>query len=411
MSTIMRNDVEEIPQNVLLMAEYAYNSVPLYMELRDELKEEGCDFHNLPIVGKDTYMQSKTPYLSTYYVRDCIDGKLEVGKTSGSTGKVSTYYWHPDEDKMSLMELWLYRKKYYNILPTDNMVLFFPIVVEDELVNRTPHVLALSKEYLYNGKLEEAYEKIMDFQPKWMILQPSVFWMLYQLIQKKKLPIIDSVEYIEFTGEYLEDSIRKLAGDFFGCKIANQYGMREVNSMAYECPAGNMHVMQNNVYIEILNARDGIGDICITSLQNKAMPYIRYVTGDKGRLLNKKCSCGNCSPVLEVFRGRDNDWICMLDGTKLHPYSLLQIINEVNYRTNYSILQYQLVQEKIDSFTFRLVITKTADQKEIEKLICGLTAKHLQENFQIRFQYFDQIIPDIKTGKIAAFISKCRENE
>lgn len=31
MSTIMRNDVEEIPQNVLLMAEYAYNSVPLYM--------------------------------------------------------------------------------------------------------------------------------------------------------------------------------------------------------------------------------------------------------------------------------------------------------------------------------------------------------------------------------------------
>ena len=128
----MRNDVEEIPQNVLLMAEYAYNSVPLYMELRDELKEEWCDFHNLPIVGKDTYMQSKTPYLSTYYVRDCIDGKLEVGKTSGSTGKVSTYYWHPDEDKMSLMELWLYRKKYYNILPTDNMVLFFPIVVEDE---------------------------------------------------------------------------------------------------------------------------------------------------------------------------------------------------------------------------------------------------------------------------------------
>lgn len=376
------------------------------MELRDGLKEEECEFHELPIVGKDTYMQSKTPYLSTCYVSECINGKLEVGKTSGSTGKVSTYYWHPDEDKISLMELWLYRKKYYNILPTDRMVLFFPIVVEGELAEETPRILSLSKEYLYNGNLEETYEKIMDFQPKWMILQPSVFWMLYQLIQKRKLPIVDSVQYIEFTGEYLEEGVRKLAEDLFGCKTANQYGMRKVNSMAYECPEGNMHVMQNNVYVEILNEEDGVGDICITSLQNKAMPYIRYVTGDKGRLVKKRCSCGNCSPILKVFRGRDNDWVRMLNGTKLHPYSLLQIMNEVNFRLHYSIIQYQLIQEKIDYFTFRLVITETADRKEIEKLICNLAAKHLQEEFQIHFQYFDQIIPDIKIGKIAAFLSE-----
>ena len=80
--------------------------------------------------------------------------------------------------------------------------------------------------------------------------------------------------------------------------------------------------------------------------KNRAMSDIRYVTGYKGKLIKKRCSCGNCSPILEVFRGRGNDWIHMSNGTKLHPYSLLQIINEVNFRMDYSILQYQLIQEK-----------------------------------------------------------------
>lgn len=402
-----KDEDKKVPETALQMSEYAYNAVPLYMELRDALKMEECDFDDLPIVGKNTYMQSEIPYLSTYYVRDFLDGKLDVGKTSGSTGKVSTYYWHPDDEKKSLIELWFYRKKYYDILPTDDLVIFFPIEIEGGLIKKVPHVLGLSKQYLYNGNLQEAYEKIMEFRPKWMILQPSVFWLLFQLIKKNNLPVIDSVQYIEFTGEYLEEGIRKLAEDLFDCKTANQYGMREVNSMAYECPARNMHIMQNNVYVEILNDEDGVGDICITSLQNKAMPYIRFVTGDKGELLDKKCSCGNCSPILKVYRGRDNDWIYMKNGMKLHPYSLLQIINEVNFRTNYSILQYQLVQEKLDYFRFRMVIKDAADKEQIEHLICDLAAKHLQENFHIHFQYYEQIIPDLETGKIAAFISNC----
>lgn len=398
---------KRIPEEVLKMCEHAYSTVPLYMRLRDEMAMPECDFNDLPFVGKDIYMQSQVPYLSTYYVKKYLMGKLDVGKTSGSTGKISTYYWDLDEEKKSLMELWYLRKKYYNVLPTDRLIIFFPIVVEGDLEKRLPNILGLSKEYLYNDRLEEAYNKIMEFQPKWMILQPSVFMMLAQLVKKGDLPIIQSIEYIEFTGEYLEDSVRKLAEELFACKTANQYGMREVNSMAYECPEGNMHVMGSNVYMEVVNEEDGVGDICVTTLQNKAMPYIRYITGDKGKILHTKCTCGNASPILQVCRGRDNDLVSMPDGTKLHPYSLLQVINDANFQLNNCIIQYQLVQKRVDTFVFRLVVQQDTDKGQMEHIIYDAVAKHLNIDFHIEFSYYDQIIPDFKTGKIAAFISNC----
>ena len=39
---------------------------------------------------------------------------------------------------------------------------------------------------------------------------------------------------------------------FFNCKVASQYGCYEVNSIAYECPFHKLHVMTENVYVEIV---------------------------------------------------------------------------------------------------------------------------------------------------------------
>ena len=118
---------------------------------------------------------------------------------------------------------------------------------------------------------------------------------------------------------------------------------------------GHMHIMRKNAYVEILNRKNGIGDICITSLKNRAMPYIRYMTGDKGKISDKKCTCGNPNPILTVYNGRDNDWIRKSDGSVLHPFALLQVISEVNLITGDCIVQYQLIQKKRDYFIFCMV--------------------------------------------------------
>ena len=99
---------------------------------------------------------------------------------------------------------------------------------------------------------------------------------------------------------------------FFNCKVASQYGCYEVNSIAYECPFHKLHVMTENVYVEIVEDNQ----ICITSKHNRVMPFVRYKVGDRGRLCtDKNCSCGSQEPILELEMARDNDLIQKADGS------------------------------------------------------------------------------------------------
>lgn len=400
--------------DVLDVAQYAYLRVPLYMELAEKYHLACGNFRSLPIVSKDYYIKAGVPYLSCDYVQSFLQGYLLRGRTSGSTGKYTDFYWEPGEERNSLFELWFYRKKYYDISPKDKMVYFFPIVQENsgQEVIETESILGLSKAFLYNHRLIQAYHLIQEFQPKWMILQPSVAWLLCDFIKKEKLEIIESVEYIEFTGEYLDEKIRKETEEFFSCKTANQYGLREVNSIAYECPRGHMHIMRSNAYVEIIHENDdGIGDICITSLKNFAMPYIRYNTGDKGCLKNVICPCGNSNPVLEIHKGRDNDWLRISKDEKVHPFMLIQLLSEVNALTENHIIQFQVIQKEYELFEVNIVPDKDYLKNVAEELIVEKIRRRINEKIQISFRYFDTLLPDMITGKIAVFVCQIAENE
>lgn len=94
-----------------------------------------------------------------------------------------------------------------------------------------------------------------------------------------------SLKYIEMTGEELTDGLRFRIQECFHCPVADQYGANEVNSIAYECPEGNLHCMEDNVYVEILDDEGNpvpegeAGNIYVTTCHNHAMPFIRYGIG------------------------------------------------------------------------------------------------------------------------------------
>ena len=62
------------------------------------------------------------------------------------------------------------------------------------------------------------------------------------------------------------------------------------------------HVAIENAYVEILTP-DGMptmhgehGDLVVTGLANRAMPLIRYRTGDRARWATERCGCGQENP-------------------------------------------------------------------------------------------------------------------
>ena len=385
------------------IADYAYKNVPAYIRIAEErgIHPGEIDFLDYPVTDKNMFLDSGTSTLSMEYMGKYGAGKLRWLRTSGSTGKFTEVYWDEKEYQKSLLPLWLYRKKYYGIMPDDKMCYFYASDKETDDFYEKGSVLGITKNFVSEGKMGKAYQMVLDYDPVWMILQPSVAVLLCEVVQQEGLQILPSLRYIEFTGEYLEDSVRQKVESVFSCMTANQYGSKEVNSIAYECPEGNLHCMGTNVYLESME--DNM--LCVTTLQNKGMPLVRFRIGDRGELIeNVSCKCKNKNPILKLLAGRDNDWIAGRDGKKYHAHCVMHIVHTINYRADGVILQYQIIQKDFDTFLYKLVLEDLDAKEEIEKQVVSEIKNRFGKHAKIEFEFLEHLIPDEKTGKLRCFI-------
>lgn len=181
--------------------------------------------------------------------------------------------------------------------------------------------LGISKELLQREKLDEIFGRIYAFQPKWLLLQPSIAMILARYIYETGAEVPGSLTYIELSGEMVTDRQRRFIESAFDAVTASQYGCNEIGSIAYECPEGNLHVMDHNVYVEIEPFTEqeraaGTGHVIVTARHNKVMPFIRYDTGDIAGWKDVSCTCGCHGAVLELTGARKDDMIRLQDGPK-----------------------------------------------------------------------------------------------
>ena len=81
------------------------------------------------------------------------------------------------------------------------------------------------------------------------------------------------------------------------------YGLAELAPVASPCEYNNMHI---NMECGVIESVDG--EIVITDINNTAMPFIRYRTGDDGKIRDSDCPCGRQHPILYDVRGRRTDY-------------------------------------------------------------------------------------------------------
>ena len=85
--------------------------------------------------------------------------------------------------------------------------------------------------------------------------------------------------------------------------------------MVGECEKHNgLHLMMENIFLEVVDKKgiplvEGEGDLVLTHLHNRAMPFIRYKIGDRARISGRSCSCGRSLPLIEEIIGRSFDVI------------------------------------------------------------------------------------------------------
>lgn len=397
------------------MIDYAYSYVPFYMRLEEKMHTKDTIIDKKMIDDIGEFMSVK--YLHTKN-KDII--KLE---TSGSTGKCMDIFWDKCDYNESLLSLWFYRYKYYNIKTDDRFCYFYSVgntldTIEDKVFyEETEKSMGFSKSNLTDNRIYEISIMIKKYNPTWMTLQPSIAILLAECFRKHKLGKIVGLRYIELTGEMLLESVRKEIEDVFECKVANQYGCIEANSIAYECPYGNMHCMEDNIYVEIIDEKgENIsdsnleGNIVITTLNSHVMPFIRYKTGDIGIIENdKKCKCGNCGPVLKLTSGRVSDFAIMKDGSKVSSYVFVRAVGLVNRQYENVIRQFRVIQKDFDYFVvlFALdedVVGTVVGEREVEDSFLESINDERLYDTEFEFEYYEELTLEEGERKLRYFV-------
>jgi phenylacetate-CoA ligase len=205
---------------------------------------------------------------------------------------------------------------------------------------------------------------------------------------------------------------RQTIEEVFDCPVTNRYGCEEVSLIACECERHNgLHVNSDGVYVEILRADDTgaltrparsgeSGSIVVTDLSNRAMPIIRYQVGDVAAFSNRFCPCGRGLPLLERIEGREADYVVTSAGNLISGISLTE-----NFALQVpGVVQFQIVQEALQRFLFRLVRGPEFGPNSLKRLE-ELVARHFGPEVEYRCEYLERI-PSEPSGKYRFCISR-----
>ncbi len=95
-----------------------------------------------------------------------------------------------------------------------------------------------------------------------------------------------------------------------------------------------------------------VGRLVATNISNRALPLIRFDTGDLGVYDGSECDCGRGLPkIVRKIVGSQKEMLISTDGRYLLP-GVLQVVLS---KAGYSAAGYQLIQEKRNKFKLKLV--------------------------------------------------------
>ena len=114
----------------------------------------------------------------------------------------------------------------------------------------------------------------------------------------------------------------------FGCPAYDVYGLSEIvgPGVAGECEAREgLHLADDHFLPEIIDPATGAvlapgheGELVLTTLTKRALPLIRYRTGDVTTLTDAACACGRTSARIARVKGRSDDML-IVKGVNLYP--------------------------------------------------------------------------------------------
>ena len=261
------------------------------------------------------------------------------------------------------------------------------------------------------SNLDKFVARIRERRPKMLFGYPSAISHIAAHAKKRGIALNDlGVKVVFCTSERLYDHQREAISSAFACPVANGYGGRDAGFIAHECPAGGMHITAEDIIVEIIDENGTVqpsgisGEIVVTHLATSDFPFIRYRTGDVGKLATEPCTCGRGLPVLQEIEGRSTDFVIAADGTVMHGLSLIYILRDIP-----GMKAFKVIQETRELTKVLLATEPPFAKGIIEDVIAGFK-KRLGNSVEIQVQLVNNI-PAERSGKFRYIISHATGNQ
>jgi len=360
------------------------------------------DFRKIPFLTRGAIRAGSRNLVSNY------SGRVSHRKTSGSTGVPLAFV--KDRDSTAYMDALMYEVYGWHgigIGDRQSRLWGIPFALKSRLLTHMKDILLnrrrLSAFSLSRESCIDYLQCLKRFKPKFMYGLPSTMEAFAAILQSSGIdPCEAQLEVIISTGEILSARSREKLESAFGCRVVNEYGTTENGIVAFESADGKMRLMIHNLYIEILNPKDGTpakpgetGEIVITELHSYAMPFIRYRVGDLA-VQESDSTDGSNLPAVRDIVGRVSDLIITPEGKRVAAAIL-------DYSLAEGVKRFKAFQTVVDSLQVMIETDDSFDESTLARTEKSWRA-YLGEGIRIEFNIVDKIPPD-KSGKMTVLES------
>ena len=219
--------------------------------------------------------------------------------------------------------------------------------------------------------------RLAEWRPVLIIGYASALAFLADAIQRHGHRPPRGLRSVIASAETLTDEQRETITAGLGCPVLNRYGSREFGVIAQQCRADSgLHVMIQRVWLEVITpdgrpaAPGERGEIVVTDLDNLAMPFIRYRTGDLAVPAAGACNCGRQLPLLATVEGRVSELIVGPNGKYYSCQSPRLFGADIA-----GIGQMQVIQETLHDIEIKVVPAPgwgEESRRQLVERMCGL---------------------------------------
>ncbi len=207
----------------------------------------------------------------------------------------------------------------------------------------------------------------------------------------------------------LPPDLRGLARDLWRAEVVDIYSSEEFGPIASQCPhTEHYHVHAEHVLVEVVRedgspcAAGETGRVLVTSLQNFAMPLIRYEVGDFAEA-GGECPCGRGLPTLHRIAGRVRNMFRAPDGRRFFPAMAADVWLDIA-----PLRQFRLVQR-----TEAILELHYTMDRELTAFERSALAQEINRRFgyPFEFRFLRMDMPERAPGsKFEDFVSRIGED-